>query len=218
MEPIWTVDDIVIWRDAAMGRNDSDRLNEEEWDGPKRSYFGFWNGEDWASNFYPAPFIVDWREPDGSVRELRFECSEQWFMFRKAWRFCDLSAMDAVLRSGLRPYEYKMIGRSVRDFDESVWDRESCGYMFEALMFKFSQNPGLAKRLLETGGRVLVECSPFDTVWGVGLGRQTEDGRIDDRWRDSRNWRGENRLGFLLMDVRDVLQSGKTSNMAFSLS
>ncbi|KAB7790732.1 DUF1768 domain-containing protein [Bifidobacterium leontopitheci] len=205
MKPIWTVDDADAWRDAAMGRNDSDRLDSE-----KQPYFGFWNGEDWASNFHPAPFIVDWKETDGSVKELRFECSEQWFMFRKAWRFRDHSAMDAVLQPGLDPYQYKAIGRNVQGFDETVWDEESRVYMFEALMFKFSQNPDLAKQLLETGERVLVECSPFDTIWGVGLGKQTKDGRTDDRWKDSGNWRGKNRLGFLLMDVRDVLRSDKT--------
>lgn len=210
MKPIWTVDAIAAWRDVAMGRNDSDQLDREEWDGPKRSYFGFWNGEDWASNFYPAPFIVDWKESDGSVKELRFECSEQWFMFRKAWRFHDRSAMDAVQQQGLKSYQYKVIGRNVHNFDRSVWDEESRGYMFEALMFKFSQNPDLTKQLLKTGSRVLVECSPFDTIWGVGLGKQTKDGQIDNRWKDSDNWRGKNQLGFLLMDVRDVLQSDKT--------
>ncbi|MBW3088128.1 NADAR family protein [Bifidobacterium sp. 82T24] len=210
MKPIWTVDDVDAWRDAAMGRNDADRLDHEEWDGPKRHYFGFWNGEDWASNFHPAPFIVDWKEPDGSVKELRFECSEQWFMFRKAWRFHDRSAMDAVLQSGLKPYQYKVIGRNVQNFDETVWTEESRGYMFEALMFKFSQNPDLARQLVDTGNQVLVECSPFDAIWGVGLGKQTKDGQADDRWRDSHNWRGKNHLGFLLMDVRDVLQSDKT--------
>nr|WP_236034338.1 NADAR family protein [Bifidobacterium saguinibicoloris] len=164
-----------------MGRNDSDRIDVKEENGPKQPYFGFWNGEDWASNFHPAPFIVDWKDDDGLVKKLRFECSEQWFMFRKAWRFHDHYATGLVLQSGLKPHQYKVIGRSVRNFDETVWNKESRGYMFEALVFKFSQNPDLANQLLETGNRVLVECSPFDTIWGIGLGKQTKDGQTDDR-------------------------------------
>lgn len=210
MEPIRTVEAIAAWRDAAMGRNNPAALRSEEWDGPRRRYFGFWNGEDWASNFHPAPFAVDWKEPDGTVRELRLECSEQWFMFRKAWRFRDRAAMDAVLQPGLQPQQYKQIGRSVQGFDEAAWDRESRSCMFEALMLKFSQNSGLAQRLLDTADQVLVECSPFDRIWGVGLGKQTKDGQPDSRWQDSRNWQGKNRLGFLLMDIRDILQADTT--------
>lgn len=210
VEPIWTVNETQAWRDAAMGRNDCDRLDSEEWDGPIRQYFGFWNGDDWASNLHPAPFVVDWEDADGSVTELRFECSEQWFMFRKAWRFHDRTAMDAVMQPGLEPSQYKAIGRGVKGFDAAVWDRESSGYMFEALMFKFTQNPELAKQLTDTGDQVLVECSPFDTIWGAGLGKQTKDGWADDRWKDSCNWRGKNKLGFLLMDVRDVLNTDTT--------
>lgn len=210
MKPIWTVNGAQAWRDAAMGRNDIDKLHSEEWNGPVRRYFGFWNGEDWASNFHAAPFIVDWKEVDGSVTELKFECSEQWFMFRKAWRFDDRKAMDAVMKPGLKPYQYKAIGRSVQGFDEETWDEESSGYMFEALVFKFSQNPELAQRLKDTGDQVLVECSPFDAIWGVKLGKQTKDGRIDDRWKNSDNWNGRNKLGFLLMDVRDILNADTT--------
>ena len=77
-------------------------------------------------------------------------------------------------------------------------------------MFKFTQKPELAKQLTDTGDQVLVECSPFDTIWGAGLGKQTKDGRADDRWKDSCNWRGKNKLGFLLMDVRDILNAGAT--------
>lgn len=198
------------WRDAAMGRNDHDRLRQEEWDGPVRTYFGFWSEADWASNFHASPFVVDWRDDDGAMSRMELSCSEQWFMFRKAWRFGDADAMRAVAQPGLAPYRYKTIGRGVAGFDEKVWSDESRGYMFEALLFKFTQNPELARRLLDTGDQVLVECSPFDTIWGVGLGKRTENGSPDDRWRDSGRWRGKNHLGFLLMDVRDVLRSDRS--------
>lgn len=173
---------------------------------------GFWNGGDWASNFHPAPFMVDW---DGDLpsgwaggRVLRMGCSEQWFMFRKAWRFADADAMAALLEPGLAPIDYKRVGRSVRGFDPAVWDRESDWWMLEALVFKFTQDPRLAALLAGTGGRLLVECSPFDRVWGMGLGVEDRDGNPDGRWRDPFQWRGANRLGFRLMDLRDALLAG----------
>lgn len=176
-----------------------------------RGFVGFWNGEDWASNFHPAPFEVDWDGdlpgfPDG--RMLRMGCSEQWFMFRKAWRFHDSDAMAVLLEPGLGPRDCKVIGRSVRGFDAVVWDRESDWWMLEALVFKFTQDPGLARLLVGTGGWTLVECSPFDRVWGVGLGMRDVNGAPDGRWLDPRQWPGANRLGFRLMDLRDVLSAG----------
>jgi len=67
-------------------------------------------------------------------------------------------------------------------------------------MAKFSQHPELGQFLLATGERVLVEASPQDRVWGVGL---TAD---DERAASPRTWRGLNLLGFALMEVRHRLK------------
>ena len=71
------------------------------------------------------------------------------------------------------------------------------------VLAKFSQNPDLARQLLSTGDAYLVECAHSDTIWACGF-RPDEDGRLDmDKWR------GQNLLGFLLMEVRRVLQSNR---------
>ncbi|WP_158214116.1 NADAR domain-containing protein [Bifidobacterium vansinderenii] len=207
---IRTVGQATELADSMRIRHDLRWLLDEEASGVNHDYFGFWNGEDWASNFHPAPFDVDWDVSGDALPErtiLHFACSEQWFMFRKAWRFNDADAMHAVLQPGLAPHDYKRIGRSVRNFDEVIWSRESDRYMLEALIFKFTQNPELAAALLGTGDQVLVECSPFDAIWGIRLGKRDREGRIDDRWLDPRNWKGRNRLGFLLMDLREALRA-----------
>lgn len=58
--------------------------------------------------------------------------------------------------------------------------------------------PSLAKKLLETGERELVEASPYDRVWGIGYGAADAE--------DSREFWGENLLGKALMRVRDRLR------------
>ncbi len=67
-------------------------------------------------------------------------------------------------------------------------------------MAKFSQNKDLKIFLLSTGNKVLVEASPYDKVWGVGLTKQ------DENITDPNNWLGINLLGFALMTVRDMLR------------
>ena len=66
---------------------------------------------------------------------------------------------------------------------------------------KFSQNEPLRSFLLNTGRRVLVEASPVDRIWGIGLAAD------DPRARHPEQWQGLNLLGFALMDVREVLQT-----------
>lgn len=69
----------------------------------------------------------------------------------------------------------------------------------EGNVAKFSQNPDLKEFLLGTGDAVIVEASPYDKIWGIGLKAN------DERARNPETWRGENLLGFALMDVREEL-------------
>ncbi|MDE6363162.1 MAG: NADAR family protein, partial [Lachnospiraceae bacterium] len=65
---------------------------------------------------------------------------------------------------------------------------------------KFSQNPQLKNFLLHPGNKVLVEASPYDGIWGIKMA-QTEQTA-----QNPLHWRGQNLLGFALMEVRDVLR------------
>ena len=66
---------------------------------------------------------------------------------------------------------------------------------------KFTQNLDLMNYLVKTDDAVLIEASPYDTVWGIGM-RNT-----DPDFHDFRKWRGENLLGFSLMHVRDEIRA-----------
>ena len=73
--------------------------------------------------------------------------------------------------------------------------------MVLVLIEKFSQNPKLLKLLLDTNDSILVEASPKDKIWGIGIGVDHVDFLNSDKWP------GENLLGKALMEVRDKLKN-----------
>ena len=53
---------------------------------------------------------------------------------------------------------------------------------------------------MATGDSILVEASPVDKIWGIGLAADNPDAQ------NPLKWKGQNMLGFALMEVRDELQ------------
>lgn len=152
-------------------------------------YVFFWAGE--FSNFHPAEFTL-WNK--------RFNCSEQAYMYSKAYMFMDIASAKKILEAKL-PKDQKKLGRLVVDFDQAIWDKFKFQVMYKACYAKFDQNPRLKKMILSYPGKHFVEASPYDKIWGVGLAE--EDPLIDD----PKNWKGENLLGLVLSKVRDELES-----------
>jgi ribA/ribD-fused uncharacterized protein len=99
------------------------------------------------------------------------------------------------------PKEQKALGRLVKGYDDASWSKIRLGVVTDGNYLKFSQNKVLRDELLSTGDKVIVEGSPYDKIWGVGL--QFDDERIEDE----KNWNGENLLGKALMEVRSKLRS-----------
>ena len=158
------------------------------------------------SNFYKCQFTV--QTPFG---EKTFTCSEQYFMFRKALLFNDREIAEQLLNPKLYPSDYKQLGRQVKQYNDDMWNKHRIDAMHEALWYKFSQNKKLADFLLSTGDAVLVETSPFDKIWGVGIGKRTKHGTPYVDWKNIDNWKGLNLLGFTLMRVRDELRQPEIS-------
>lgn len=144
------------------------------------------------SQWWPARFTADGHS---------FASAEHYMMWRKATLFGDADAAARVLAS-TDPREAKAIGRQVAGFDTATWEGERYGIVVSGSLAKFGQHADLRAFLLGTGDRVLVEASPDDRVWGIGL---TAD---DPRARDRATWRGLNLLGQALTDTRAVLRSG----------
>jgi ribA/ribD-fused uncharacterized protein len=149
----------------------------------------FWSG--WPSNWFYSPFVID---------GIPYTCGEQWMMAEKARQFGDDQALHAILSTS-SPREQKALGRDVRNYDDDVWMAVARDRLYVGLLEKFRQNPDLCRRLLDTGTDVIVEASPLDRRWGIGLAKDHPDATHPSRWRGG-NWLGE-----VLMRVRETLRA-----------
>ena len=120
-------------------------------------------------------------------------------MWAKAILFDDSATAEKIMLAKT-PKEIKKLGREVSNFDQAVWNENKLEIVIKANYNKFTQNGELLKQLLATGDRVLVEASPWDRIWGVGLG--VDDPDVYDRDK----WKGQNLLGQALMAVRDMVR------------
>jgi len=148
----------------------------------------FWNG--WPSQWHPAEFTVD---------GVAYTCTEQFMMAEKARLFGDDETLRQILATA-SPREQKALGRQVRGFDADRWTAACRDVVHRGNVAKFSQNADLKALLLATGDKTLVEASPTDRIWGIGLA--ADDRRATDRSA----WRGKNWLGEALMRVRADLR------------
>jgi ribA/ribD-fused uncharacterized protein len=163
-------------------------------------YVFFWGGR--FSNWAPAKIV--W--VDDVWGEQQFNCSEQMYMFFKAKTFKDEVSSGKILME-TDPEFQKQLGREVKGFNQNVWDQYKEQMMFIACFEKFNQNDNYKKILLETGDKIIVEASPFDKIWGIGLGIGNPD------ILDESKWNGQNLLGKVLMDVRTKLK--ETNDIIF---
>lgn len=141
------------------------------------------------SQWWPSPFSAD---------GIDYPTAEHWMMAEKARLFGDEHIRRRILVAA-SPGAAKALGREITAFDQETWNDARYDIVVTGNFLKFSQNPDLGAFLLGTGTRVLVEASPVDTVWGIGLEEK------DPAAADPEQWKGENLLGFALMSVRDLL-------------
>ena len=151
----------------------------------------FWGGP--FSQWYPSVFEIE---------GVHYNCAEQYMMAKKAELFGDKEAHAAIMASTV-PKEQKAIGRKVQNFDLDRWNAVARDIVFRANMAKFSQHPQLRKFILETGTQEIVEASPEDTIWGIGLAENDPDAQ------DKTKWKGTNWLGEVLMSVRTAIALSK---------
>jgi len=156
----------------------------------------FWNGI--FSQWYSHDMIID---------GVPYNCCEQYMMAEKARLFGDEAALKKIM--ALKdPKDQKACGRTVKNFDKVKWDAACKTIVYRANMAKFS-DPELNEYLMSFGDDEIVEASPYDTIWGIGLGEN------DPRALDKSKWRGSNWLGEVIMQVRNDLRGKDTENCAF---
>lgn len=153
----------------------------------------FWKPKEqfgYFSNWFISPMI----DENGT----RYEHVEMFMMAGKAKLFNDKFMLEQILKT-TSPMRCRALGRKVTNFDERTWRREARNIVKQGLRLKFN-DPTLRRYLLETGDAILVEASPSDKIWGVGMTADNPD------ITDSTKWKGTNWLGQCLMDVREEVK------------
>lgn len=150
-------------------------------------------GTDCFSQWFQAPFTVN---------DVLYRTAEHYMMAEKARLFGDGQALTKILAS-ISAREVKEFGRQIKNFEQPVWEEHRFNIVVAGNAAKFSQHQQLKAILLSTGCKIIVEASPLDPVWGIGLAAD------DPAARDPRQWRGLNLLGFALMQARKSLQESK---------
>lgn len=167
--------------------------------GGQPKYLYFWGntaprpgavGKWCLSQWWPATFEVD---------DVAYPTVEHFMMAEKARLFGDEETRSRILAVA-HPGEAKNLGRLVRDFDEETWERARFEIVVRGNIAKFGRNEPLREFLVNTSDRVLVEASPLDRIWGIGLAAD------DPRAGRPTEWLGPNLLGFALMETRERLR------------
>lgn len=151
-----------------------------------------------AFTFFWKSRLSQWHRAPFALGGVAFTHAEQYMMYAKALLFGDREAAARVLAAGT-PAEQQAVGRTVRGFDEAVWALFREGVVYAGNYARFGQNLDQRELLLATRGTTLVEASPHDRVWGIGLAAD------DPRARDRSRWLGLNLLGEALTRVREAL-------------
>ncbi|MFD1141498.1 NADAR family protein [Larkinella insperata] len=161
-------------------------------------YVFFWGHQPRKDGQISESCFSQWWESPFTVSDVVYKTAEHWMMAEKARLFGDEAALMAILCCQT-PAEAKKMGRTVQNFDSIVWNNSCYGVVKKGNFYKFSQNQVLREFLLRTKEQILVEASPVDPIWGIGLASDHPDRATPVKWP------GQNLLGFALMEVRDEL-------------
>lgn len=166
-----------------------------EYNNGKNFEFTFFWGER-----YNNGFLSNWLPCSFEVEGVKYWCTEQYMMAKKAELFGD-NKVKAEIMCSTNQKEIKDLGRKVSNFDSEIWDENKEKIVFDGNLAKFTQNDRLKSLLMNTGDSILVEASPYDRIWGIGL--KSDDVSVNN----PNNWLGQNLLGFTLMRVREILKT-----------
>ena len=173
----------------------------ERYDAGEQLEFIFFWGHHQTGPFIKPTCFSQWYERGFSIDGVQYRCAEQWMMAEKARLFGDSETRQLIL-DATHPREMKALGRQVRNFDAEIWNKNARDIVTRGNIAKFSQNDDLKRYILGTGDKVLVEASPYDRIWGIGLVKETPD--IENPY----TWKGTNWLGCCLMEARDIIKEG----------
>jgi len=175
-----------------------DVLRGEYQKGKSYKFLFFWGHTPPSDRNINQSCLSQWWMQNFEVNGNIYSCAEQYMMAEKARLFHDEEMLKQIMQA-VSPKEMKNYGRAVRNFDNEIWASHCFQIVKNANKAKFSQNPELLRFLFGTEDQILVEASPRDRIWGIGMGRNNPD--VENPMK----WRGRNLLGFALTEIRDEL-------------
>jgi len=192
--------EIRIGYKGRMEFRDRETLTKAWDEGHRPEFLMFWGrkGHD-VSTIGPYVFS-QWHFSDFEIDGIEYPTAEHGMMAEKARVMGDEDTLQQILACG-GPDEAKELGRQVRNWDQAKWDAHKFEAVVKGNVAKFSQDTELRKYLLGTKDMVLVEASPHDCIWGIGLRRE------DKAAHNPHKWRGQNLLGFAIMEARQRIRS-----------
>ena len=197
-EDFYDDDGYLLWNKNGNMKYSMDTLQNDFRAGKKIKYLFFWGHQPSADGSITKTCFSQWWKSDFTIDIEDYCCMEQYMMAEKARLFEDKEILEEIMKSK-HPKQIKELGRKVRNFDEEVWKKKRYSIILNGNYAKFLQNEELRQFLIQTQNRVLVEASPYDKIWGIGMSADNE------HIENPLEWQGLNLLGFALMEVRDEL-------------
>ncbi len=160
----------------------------------------FWGHQPSQDGSIIKTCMSQWWPSEFTENGILYKTAEHYMMAGKARLFNDMDVFEKIVKKE-SPKDVKDLGRQIQNFDPKIWDEHKYNIVRQGNLLKFSQDEKLRSFLIQTKDKVLVEASPVDAIWGIGL---------KDDHPDALNpaaWRGENLLGFALMEVRNLLRN-----------
>ena len=171
-----------------------------EWVKTQLPEFIFFYGHHSSNNMVTKACLRQWWPCKFKSDNIEYISAEQYMMAEKAKLFNDMNAYQLILQKE-HPGDIKKLGRQIKNFNEEIWNKNKINIVVKGNILKFSQNEELKNFLIGTGDKVLVEASPHDQIWGIGM--YAKDPNVTNPVK----WRGQNLLGFSLMHVRDIIKN-----------
>jgi len=138
-------------------------------EGNKVKYLFFWGHTAKDPTSVGKECLSQWYEVDFEINNIKYPSAEHFMMAEKACLFNDNEALEKILVSA-NPGDAKKLGRTVKNYKDDAWKQHRFDIVVRANQAKFSQNENLKEFLINTCDRVLVEASPRDRIWGIGMG------------------------------------------------
>ncbi|EMS72087.1 NADAR family protein [Ruminiclostridium cellobioparum] len=191
-------DDYLLWNKDGKMTYTLDSLCDKYKRDIDIEYVFFWGHQPSKDGSITKSCFSQWWKSDFIINIDKYCCMEQYMMAEKARLFQDTEVLKKIMDS-TDPKQIKELGRKVKNFKDDIWEKKRYSIILNGNYAKFTQNEDIKQFLLQTKNKVLVEASPYDKIWGIGM--IADDEKVENPFE----WKGQNLLGFALMEVRDEI-------------